>query len=204
MRVLMFAAICLGLLAGQGHLHAAAQDDSALDRVEASRYVESVGRDAVAILSGEAVAKDRRQARMRGLLGEVFAVPSLCEYVLGSGWGSATATDQDAFCHAFEDYLLAYVGNVLEDEKPTAFRVTGTKDLDDGKVLVSTAVAREDEKPAQVDWVVRNGVEGFKVLDVETNKVSLMQTYRSEFISIAKREGIFGLTEALERKVTRY
>ncbi len=204
MRLFVISALCLGLLAGQSPLQAAAQGDDAPDRAEASKYVEEVGRDAVAILSGVAASEDRRKARMRGLLGEIFAVPSLCEFVLGSNWSSTAASEREAFCRAFENYLLAYVGNVLEDERPTGFRVTGTKSLDDGKVLVTTAVARQDDKPAEVDWVVRNGVEGFKVLDVETNKVSLMRTYRSEFISIAKRDGIDGLIGQLERMVARY
>ena len=195
MRAFSLVLLCLALPLAS--VQAASQTLS----TEASRYVETVGADAIEILSSSHGLERERDERLRMLLGDAFALPVMCRSVIGPDWNSASDWEQRAFCDVFADYLLTYVIGVLEDEAPRGIEVTAVHATKGADFRVTTAVERPGEEPTEMDWIIQNRDGAFHVVDVIVSQVSLISTYRSEFSGLARRQGMEALTAALERKV---
>jgi phospholipid transport system substrate-binding protein len=72
----------------------------------------------------------------------------------------------------------------------------------DTDVTVRNHYIRQGGKPVQLDYAMRKTDAGWKIYDIVVEGVSLVLTYRSEFDSVVKQEGIEGLIKRLASKNT--
>ena len=71
--------------------------------------------------------------------------------------------------------------------------------------IVSSRIIRRQGEPFHVEWRLRRGGEGWRIIDVVVEGVSMAVTHRSEFSSvIASRGGtVGGLLDVLRSKVAQ-
>lgn len=169
----------------------------------AAAYVESVGAEALAALSQPSLSPSTQESRLRAVLDQGLGIPTICQEVVGEAWTQAPLPERQAFCSSFRDYLLGYLIGVRKEETPERFEVIGAERNASGKIEVATKVERQGLSVGAVLWMVRESAEGLEIVDVITNGVSLIATYRSEFGSFVRREGIEALTVALHRKAAQ-
>ncbi len=67
----------------------------------------------------------------------------------------------------------------------------------EGEVTVRTEIEQAGGFPIPINYVLRNGDDGWKVLDISVDEVSLVTNYRSSFARAIKKKGIDGLIETL-------
>ncbi|MHA1598258.1 MAG: MlaC/ttg2D family ABC transporter substrate-binding protein [Alphaproteobacteria bacterium] len=126
--------------------------------------------------------------------------------MLGRYWKKASKQEQTEYMNLFEDLLVVtyvdrfskYSGENLKVKKSTA---SGAKDI----VVFSEIVRLNNAAPLNVDWRVRARDEGFKIIDVMVEGVSMGQTQRSEFASVIRQNGgkVEGLLVELRKRVSK-
>jgi phospholipid transport system substrate-binding protein len=70
----------------------------------------------------------------------------------------------------------------------------------EGEVTVRTEIEQAGGFPIPINYVLRNGDDGWKVLDISVDEVSLVTNYRSSFARAIKKKGIDGLIETLRSR----
>src|SRR3954451_6751628 len=82
------------------------------------------------------------------------------------------------------------------------FAVRGADPAGDD-VMVHSEVHGGSTPAAKIDWRVREGADGPRIIDVVIEGVSMVVTHRSEFQAIVQRQGIAGLIETLRARAQR-
>ena len=200
MRFLLVPALALGLVFLAQPLRAASIDAGA---ERAAAHVETLGGRTLALLTQPRLTKAARDGRLHEILSEGFGIPTICRRVVGESWETSPPAQRRAFCESFRDYLIGYLIGVLEEEQPEAIEVVAAERLDGQDSRVGTSVQHMGLPLGQIDWIVRDGTEGPEIIDIVTDGVSLIGTYRGEFRAFAHRQGIEALTAALDRKAAR-
>ena len=67
----------------------------------------------------------------------------------------------------------------------------------EGEVTVRTEIEQAGGFPIPINSMLRNGDDGWKVLDISVDEVSLVTNYRSSFARAIKKNGVDGLIETL-------
>jgi phospholipid transport system substrate-binding protein len=67
----------------------------------------------------------------------------------------------------------------------------------EGEVTVRTEIEQAGGFPIPINYMLRNGDDGWKVLDISVDEVSLVTNYRSSFARAIKKNGVDGLIETL-------
>ncbi len=67
----------------------------------------------------------------------------------------------------------------------------------DGKVTVRTEVEQEGGFPIPINYMLRIGADGWKVIDISVDEVRLVTNYLSSFARAIKKNGIDGLIKTL-------
>jgi phospholipid transport system substrate-binding protein len=67
----------------------------------------------------------------------------------------------------------------------------------EGEVTVRTEIEQAGGFPIPINYLLRNGDDGWKVLDISVDEVSLVTNYRSSFARAIKKNGVDGLIETL-------
>jgi phospholipid transport system substrate-binding protein len=193
------AAIALGVML----LGAAPESARAASEDEAGRFIAELTETAIDSLTDDSVPPAERESRFRDLFRANFDVPAIGRFVLARYWRAADAAEKEAFLEVFEDVMVRRFAPQFSGYAGTRLEVTKVQPLSDNRqYIVNTRIDPPDGKPFAVDWRVRETGDGYKVLDVIGEGVSMALTLRSEYTSVIKRAGgVGGLIEQLRKQV---
>lgn len=184
---------------------AAPVDDSAAaaQEGESTALVQHVGDATIGILTEQGLTDQEREARVRDLLRDAFAVDAVGRFVLGRYWQTATPEQQAAYQAVFREYVVNSIAARFGEYSGEQMEVVAARD-DHGKgTVVETVIDSPTRGRVQVQWRVRP-VEGEqKIIDIIVEGVSLLLTQRSEFAAVMRthRGDLDGLISDLEEKV---
>lgn len=170
----------------------------------ASGFIDGLAERALATMqSGEASA-DRRIETFRKIFREGFDIPFIGRFVLGRYWRVASEEQRAEYLEAFSEYIVQTYSQRLGVYAGERFEVRGERTVSDGDIIVETRIVRPVGPSVPADWRVRPNTDGgYRVIDVLIEGVSMAVTQRSEFASVAQRDGVDGLIEVLQARVTR-
>lgn len=166
----------------------------------AQGFVRDLGENAVSILSHPTNSEAEKDKALHGLLAAGFDTKAIGEAIMGSWLTSADPSQRGDFEDVFQNYLLSLSVKILRNQEPDRFVVLGARPLSGQRALVVSQTERDGDALARLDWVVQDSPTGLRVVDVLFSDISLVQTYRSEFRSLAENRGFDALLDALEAK----
>lgn len=123
-------------------------------------------------------------------------------YVLGSHAGNAKREQVVAYLQVFQRHLVKSYAGALKYYQQQEVQLLPSK-LPEGTdmVQIKALVKEKGEPDIQVTFKVRRDKTGqWKAIDMIVEGVSLLQSKKSEFASVLRKDGLVGLTTALSLK----
>ena len=153
--------------------------------------------DAIETLTLADLPSKDRDERFRSLLEDNFAVTGIARFALGRHWRSASESERGEYVQLFQDVVVATWAGRFSEYAGQEFDVLKAEAVDaagDEKVAVVHSVFFTDpETPVTIDWRVGSDGELYRVTDVVIEGVSMALTYRDEFASVVRKDGLGGL-----------
>jgi phospholipid transport system substrate-binding protein len=158
---------------------------------------------ALSALANKELTQEDRAREFHELLDKDFDMLRISRFVLGRYWQEATDAQKQHFLQLFEEYVVLAYAQPLSDFSGNTVGVIGSHPEGETMTLVRSEVVGTDGAPAaKVDWRVRKDDDGFKVIDVDLEGVSIVLTQREQLSSVIERAGgITGLIRQLEQKL---
>lgn len=172
------------------------------DAKAATAFVQGLGDRAIAALADQSVGEAQRKQVFRDLLNENFDVQTIGRFVLGPYWRTATPEQQSEYMELFQKMIVEVYTERFSEYAGEQFKVTGAQPAGSRDAVVLSQVIRPNGPPVNVSWRVRGKDDGFKIVDVIVENVSMSQTQRSEFSSVIEGNGgrFDALLDALRRR----
>lgn len=192
------ACICLGVtIAG-----AAFAIPARAAEVDPADFLRKLASDAIATLSDEGLNQAGRAHAFRQLLRQGFDFPAVSKFVLGRHWRRANAAEREEFVQLFEDYIVATYSRRLGSSSHAALAIVGQRSDGADGALVQSQISREKGPVILLDWRLRRRADGWRVVDIMVEGVSLALAQRSEFSSVIRTSGgkVSGLLVKLRQK----
>jgi phospholipid transport system substrate-binding protein len=155
----------------------------------AESFVNNLGADAIASLTGSSLSTSDRETRFRGLLEAHFDLPGIDKFVLGRYWKIATPKEQTDFQGLFETLLVKSYAKTFAQYAGEKFKVTGARSEDDGSVLVNSSIDRPNGDIIRLDWRIEDQSGTMRITDLYLEGVSLRTTHRSDIASAVQSNG---------------
>ncbi len=129
----------------------------------------------------------------------IFDLDTMARRAAGSHWASWTEKYRDNYLKLFKNFVLKrYVGR-LEKRKDYSVKFVSEK-ISGTKAVVKTSLNKKGANPddaIEVTYRLEKRGQDWRVVDVVTDEVSLVDTYRSMFRDVLKRKGTQGLLDYL-------
>lgn len=198
-RMIQLRRFVLVLVAATTFSLSAAAQQARADTTE--EFIAQLGDRALQVLVQGAQSEEQRAEAFRALLSDGFDLPLIGRYALGRFWRKATPAQRGEYVKLFEDFIVTTYAARLGEYSGETLQVVSSRAVDSDTIVVSEIV-REGLQPIRVDWRVRNGDHGFKIVDVVVEGVSMLLTQRDEFASVIQRAGgdVEGLLDRLREK----
>jgi len=129
-----------------------------------------------------------------------FDFATMSHLVLGKHWHEIIESEQVCFTHGFKNLLVRRYADIFlgYDNKIIAYQPTEPAG-EDGVVTVRQLVSRPGEEPFFVEYPVRPDEDGWKVIDLVVDGISLLKSYHGTFQSEIHKKGIQGFINSFKK-----
>lgn len=146
-----------------------------------------------------------RRDVLRKQLDDIYHLPVMARIAVGSHWRKLSPAQQTILVTHFSRLTLATYASRFNGWSGEKFEMRGVQPVRDKTVLVKTAIIRPDDKPVEINYLMRQFEAGWKVIDVFLKEsYSELATKRSEYSSVLRRQGFDALIRQLEAKVVQF
>lgn len=179
---------------------AVAADDSAKP---AAQFVQGLADRVIKILTDKSLTKDARVKVLAATFSDGFDVRAIGLFVLGVYGRTVSDTERRTYLDVFKDYVVQTYAVRFNSYAGEAFGVTKTVPDGENGAWVFSDIGKAGDEPVEVQWRVRKIADGYKIVDVVVEGVSLVVTQRSEFASVLQRNNgsVAILTAMLRDKI---
>ncbi|MFL5424302.1 MAG: phospholipid-binding protein MlaC [Myxococcales bacterium] len=153
----------------------------------------------------EGAAKTKAREDARAAVGSLLDFEALAQATMGKHWSELKGPQRTHYTEALRGAMEANYLSKMErgqvDMSKVKNEIVG-ESKDGGRSIVKTKVVAGDDT-AQVDYVMEQRKRGWKAVDVVTEGVSLVDTYKDQVNKVMPKKGIDGVISALERAKKR-
>ena len=179
----------------------AADDPTTIVRETTDQVLERVRADKEALQSDI--------GRMYNLVSELifphFDFPIMSQFVLGEHWSKADESSRAGFIEQFRKLLVrTYATALLQFSNQEISYPPVEQSGRASFARVMQDIAQPGGSPLSVLYRLHNKSGDWKVYDVSISGVSLIQTYKANFDSKVKQDGLEGLIASLDSKNQQY
>lgn len=175
--------------------------DAVADQGEASAFVREVGEEALMLASDGALTEEERVDRYHILFEQSFDADAMSELVIGRHRDRLSEEELSEYRAVFGRYLVEVYGPQLANFMSARFAVTGERETREGLATVEARLASAPDEILHVRFKVRHAADGYRIVDVAVEGVSLIVVKRQEVASLLLRQGVEGMFAALRRQI---
>jgi len=186
-----------GLLCLAGLPAHAENDPNLPPHVVAKRASEDV---ITALAKDPGISKDkvRALAFIEEKILPFFDFPAMTRLAVGRAWRDATPEQQARLTQQFRTLLVRTYAASLDTLRGAEIDYRPVNlGPNDKRAVVKGLVKRPGMQPLTMEMAVDRQPDGWHVIDVAIENLSLVTNYRSEFGMIVQRDGIDGLVKSL-------
>ncbi len=152
-----------------------------------------------------ALGYDGRFAKLTPILERCFDFRVMARLSIGGRWKDLTPAQQSQLAETFGKLSIATYAGRFTGYSGEHFEILGDEPGTQSTVLVRTRVVIPDKEPVQLDYRLRQGADGWRIIDVFMNgTVSELALRRNEYTAILDRDGFDGLIAALDEKIADF
>jgi phospholipid transport system substrate-binding protein len=145
------------------------------------------------------------EKKIGSIFDEMLDYSALAQASLGDQWGTLKPAQQTEFTGLLKQLVQqAYERNL---KKTLDFNIEYTREeaAGSGTTVYTKATSKADkrEDPIDISYTLEKSGAGFKIVDIVTDDVSLVSSYRGQFVKTIKADGYDGLVKKMRDKITK-
>ncbi len=146
----------------------------------------------------------QRFATLAPVIDQTFDLDAVLAASVGLGWSAMPSEQQARLLATFRRYTVASYAANFDSYSGQTFQISPTvRNVGNGDVVVSTKLVPADGSATRLDYVMRSGQSGWRIVDVLADgSISRVAVQRSDFRHLLADGGASALTVALQQKVS--
>ncbi|MFP8876143.1 MAG: ABC transporter substrate-binding protein [Myxococcota bacterium] len=152
----------------------------------------------------ETLGYEGRSAQLAPVIPRHFDVEFMARKAVGRHWQKASDEEKQLYLETFGRFMVANYAGRFDGYSGQSFETMGEESARSETLLVRTQLVDPTDENVELSYRLRQVPEGWKIIDVYMDgTVSELALRRSEFSSVAKREGFDALIETLNAKIAK-
>lgn len=173
---------------------------------DVNKYVDGLVSEAQLVLNNTQLTDKERSNKSKTLIAANLDLDWMAKYTLGRYRKGLIQTQQQEFAQTYSEYVVKIYSDLIKNYKGEKAKIKQVQPLDTSEFIVKTEVVRvSGQPPIKVDYLVRsftdNGTTKFRIFDVITEGISMINSQQSEFSSILADSDITNLIATLKKKL---
>ncbi len=151
--------------------------------------------------AGPATPFQQRVAMLGPVIDKTFDLPAILQESVGPTWSTLPPDQQSMLTDAFRRYTISSYVNSFDDYNGQRFEINPETRPVGSEQIVETKVLPKNGDSHELDYVMRSGPDGWRVVDVLADgSISRVAVQRSDFRRLLVRGGAQALADSLRSK----
>jgi phospholipid transport system substrate-binding protein len=147
---------------------------------------------------------EERYRALEPLIIATHNLPYIAEFALRRQWSALAEPDRQRFIAAFQRLsVMTYAARFKTVGSETFRPVTAAAADANGRVRVSTAVARADQPDVSLEYLLEQDGQGWRIINIVADGVSDLALKRAEYQRVFASGGVDGLVAEIEQQTGR-
>jgi phospholipid transport system substrate-binding protein len=147
---------------------------------------------------------EERYRALEPLIVATHDLPYIAEFALRRQWSALVEPDRQRFIAAFQRLSVMTYAARFQSVGSDTFRPVAAAAADaNGRVRVSTAVARADQPDVSLEYILEQDGQSWRIINNVADGVSDLALKRAEYQRVFTSGGIDGLVAELEQQTER-
>jgi phospholipid transport system substrate-binding protein len=186
----------LGLACLSVVLAAASEPQAVIERLHASLLE--------VMQSAHELGYQGRYERLEPVLQKSYDFPFMIRVALGPAWRELDEGQRAELTKLFTDMSVANYAARFDGYDGERFEIVGEEPGPRDAVLVRSRIVRSPEAPIQLDYLLKEFPDGWRIIDVLLDaRYSELARQRAEFAAVLRSGGVPDLVTTLERKIAQ-
>ena len=143
-----------------------------------------------------------RQEKLKALFDKAFKYDVMAEASLGQKWGELSDAQKKQFTELLTKLIRNNYKRNLTKMLDYKIEYKGEKADGDSTVVQTIAKHKKDAHAPTIELDFRvKKYDKFKLIDIVTERASLVKTYKSQFLKILRKDGFDKLIEKMKKKL---
>lgn len=181
-------------------VQAAVPGSARVETGQANQFIADLGAQAILVLRQTGQPVEHREAIIRDMLSQRFALEFIGRFALGRYWRAASAGQQKEYLSLFSEFVVETYSSMLSGYVDESFEVQGATQAGQYDTIVSSRITSGARDPVRVDWRLRMVDGQPQIIDVSVGGVSMSITKREEFAALVQRNGVQGLLDVMRAR----
>ena len=164
----------------------------------AKQFIDTVARQVLDVLKTDAPISDKKH-KLVAIFRTKVDIPYVAKFVLGQHWRTASPAQQQSYVGAYGPFVLGNYASKLTRYSGQSYALKNSRADGDGAYVVTMQITDGNSAGALVDYRLKNSGEGYQLVDIVVEGVSLLATQRSEFNAIVQNKGLDHLIDQLKK-----
>ncbi len=156
----------------------------------------------VVMKAGKSLGFEGRYRKLMPAVRASHDLPYIAELTLGPYWDKLSLAEHRAFVTEFARLTVATYAAQFRRYSGQAFRLTASRAVAQGDVLVETELTTDGHKEATLDYLVAQSAGRWRIVNIVANGVSDLALKRAQYTAIIRKKGFPVLLSILRAKVT--
>lgn len=166
-----------------------------------SGFVDNLINDTFAILKDESLNLEQKIDEAEILIRNNMDLKWVSKFVLGRHRRSISKEQLSDFTDLYSEFIVKSYSNAIKEFKNQKIEVKKQKKINSTDFAVKTLLKAADADPIRIEYMIRAEDGSFKVFDVVTEGVSLINSHQAEFSSTISNENFEELMNDLRSKI---
>ena len=156
-----------------------------------------------AMKAGHSAPFEQRVAALAPVIEQTFDLDAVLAASIGPSWNALPDDQKTPLRAAFRRYTVASYAANFDSYTGQTFQIApAVRNVGDAGLIVQTRIVPTNGSAAQLDYVMRNGPAGWKVVDVLADgSISRVAVQRSDFRHLLTSGGVPALMAGLQHKI---
>jgi ABC-type transporter MlaC component len=175
---------------------ASAAETATVDGARA--FIDDYGERTLEVIKAPSLSADERTVELGRVLIEAVDFQTLARFVLGRQGRRARGAQFEEFTRLFAAHIIDQALQRFAEMGVQGYQITKVRQLPDGDVLVTTAIANGSGEPFEAGWRVRRRNRQYRVTDLVVEGYSAAIHFRNQF-ERSVNSGLPGLIQKLRQ-----
>ena len=155
---------------------------------------------ALRILGNKQAPLVQRRRELRDLLIPRFDFTEMSRSALGYHWRSLDPQQRTDFTQVFTGFIQAAYLAKVQDYSGQQVQYGQARSLGQNYAAVDTKIVQSGKSPINVNYLLEQTAQGWKVYDVAVDNISIIANYRTQFNRVINQQGFPKLMADLRAK----